>query len=72
MKKMIIISLLVAVILMLTVTMTFAAGGQERGEKAEGPAYQYQVGCPNPFEPLSTGFVLYKISWAGNVILYSK
>ena len=72
MKKIIIISLLVALILMLTVTMTFAAGGKERGDKAQGPAWQYQINCPAPFEYLSTGVVLYQTSWTGNMILYSK
>ena len=72
MKKTIITSLLVLAILLLAVTMTFAAGGKERGDKAEGPAWQYQINCPSPFEYLSTGVVLYQTSWEGNLILYSK
>ena len=72
MKKTIITSLLIVAILLLAVTMTFAGGDQVQGDKAAGPAEQYQYGCPNPFTSISTGFMLYQTSWSGNIILFSK
>jgi len=72
MKKTIICLLIVA-ILMLTVTTAFANGDKQRGDKANGSAYQCQVMDPPPFQVIPTGIVLYQTSWDGNVILiYSK
>lgn len=50
-KKKMLILLMVIAILFLSVTMTFASGDKVRGEKAKGPAYQYQVMDPPPFQP---------------------
>ena len=70
MKKVITFLLIVA-ILMLTVTTAFASGGKERGDKATGSAYQYQVMDPPPFQSTYPINVIYKTTWGDNpIILY--
>jgi hypothetical protein len=51
MKKSLVSLLLVVVLLIVAAMPAFAGGGQVRGEKAQGPATQVQVGNPPPFQP---------------------
>jgi len=42
---------IIALTLIVTTTPALASGGQMRGDKAQGSAYQVQVQDPPPFQP---------------------
>ena len=51
MKKIVLVLLVVVALSISMVSPVLAGGGQERGDKAEGPAYQVQEQDPPPFQP---------------------
>lgn len=51
MKKMILISLVVAMFCIFTAPAVFAGGDKVRGEKGQGEVHQMQVQDPPPFQP---------------------
>jgi hypothetical protein len=51
MKKTLFSLLIVIVLLIVAAMPAFAGGDQERGDNAQGPATQVQIGNPPPFQP---------------------
>jgi hypothetical protein len=50
MSNLLMVATIVLILLIATIPV-FASGGQVRGDKALGPAYQVQVQDPPPFQP---------------------
>ena len=50
MKKIVLVLLVVVALSISMVSPVLAGGDQERGDKAEGPAYQVQEQDPPPFQ----------------------